>query len=206
MKWNNILSQLIQGMPIRRKSWDKDIWVELGEEPLFSYPIILLDQEENEVELLDEDLRANDWEIYYGDELDYREMSLERYLQYLKCKSSTVNYHIDRLLQLSMRDYAEKHNSVACLDEGSRLYYIVYSNMFCDFWVEETYSIMNPTTVYFNDKQVAMNYIREHKTMLDDIMGVHDIRSILFNSRNLWKEDLIQLENELDRLLRVVRI
>ena len=53
MKWNRILPYLSQGGAIRRESWEEERWVELGEEALYSFPIFLLDQNGEEVELLE---------------------------------------------------------------------------------------------------------------------------------------------------------
>ena len=201
MKWNRILPYLSQGGAIRRESWEEERWVELGEEALYSFPIFLLDQNGEEVELLDEDLKASDWE-YCEDEVEspYLELSYERLLNRAKTKSLTKIAFFGRTLQLLMNDYAEQHNCVATWNDTSTKYYIECIPLSNDFYVEETKIMQGLTTVYFTKKEVAEQFIKEYRHLIEDVLTVVGIRGILFNSQNLTKDDVLELMETMDGL------
>ena len=183
MKWNRILPYLSQGGAIRRESWEEERWVELGEEALYSFPIFLLDQNGEEVELLDEDLKAS-----------------ERLLNRAKTKSLTKIAFFGRTLQLLMNDYAEKHDCVATWNDTSAKYYIECIPLSNDFYVEETKIMQGLTTVYFTKKEVAEQFIKEYRHLIEDVLTVVGIRGILFNSQNLTKDDVLELMETMDGL------
>ncbi len=201
MKWNGILPYLSQGGAIRRGSWEEERWVELGEEALYSFPIFLLDQNGEEVELLDEDLKASDWE-YCEDEVEspYLELSYERLLNRAKTKSFTKLTFFERMLQLLMNDYAEQHNCVVTWNDTSTKYYIECIPLSNDFYVEETKIMQGLTTVYFTKKEVAEQFIKEYSHLIEDVLTIVGIRGILFNSQNLTKDDVLELMETMDEL------
>lgn len=202
MKWMGIYDYLQAGGCIRRGVWGENEWVRLDDESSLDNPIYLLDQNDKPYELWEDDFRADDWE-HYDDEEEIQESELpfEKLLVRVKIKSISTIQNFARQTQLLMRDYAETHNCVPEWGENGCLkYYVAYSYVSNKYHVEQTWSIYNPTLVYFSNKEVACKFIEEYKYMLEDIKAIEGIRGILFNSQNLTKENVLELSKTIESL------
>ena len=202
MKWYQIYDYLQAGGNVRRTIWGEEEWVRLDDDSSLDNPIYLLDQDDKPYELWEDDFRATDWE-YYDDEEEIQESELpyDKLLIRVKIKSVSLIQHFSRQIQLLMRDYAESHDCVATWgDDSSLKYYIAYSYVSNKYHIEQTWSIYNPTLVYFTKKEVAKEFINEYLHALEDIKAIEGIRGILFNSQNLTRENILEFNITIDML------
>lgn len=202
MKWMNVFEHLQCGGAIRRKSWNEGEWIALNSEVSATNPIYLINQDNEPYELCEYEFRADDWMFYDVErEIADEELSEWKLLIRVRNKSLSLIHHYARTTHLTMSLFAESYDSIASWGENSKLkYYIAYSYIFKKFYVETTWNTLNPTLVYFTNKNVATNFIEQFKDMLEDVLEAERIRGLLFNNQEITKEEVLKISKDIDKL------
>ena len=204
MKWMNVFEHLQCGGAIRRKSWNEGEWIALNNEVGATNPIYLINQDNEPYELCEYEFRADDW-MFYDVEREVTDEELDEWklLIRVKNKSLSLTHHYARTTHLTMSMFAENYGNVVNWGESGGLkYYISYSSMFKQYYVEVTKNTFNPMLVYFKSKNVAKSFIEKYKDLLEDVLEAERIRGVLFNKQGITKEEVLKFSKDIDRLAK----